>query len=223
MQYGWAQVERQKGQYQIDPASDRVIREASAQGLQPLLVLGQGNAFYDRGGMPLSDAAQAAFAQYAAFLAVRYKGVVKQYEVWSEWNVGMGSVPQVNQGDAAAYARLLAKVHAAIKAVDPTIVVLGGAIRTPDAGWSSGLFRAGGLASLDGLSVHPYAYPDGPERSMQYLQALAADALNSNGTLRRSMRSSNTPLSRIETTDAHCGKDASGPISLNENPRASLR
>src|SRR4051794_30306926 len=99
MEYRWDWVEHQKGEYRIDPAVDAFVRQSSAEGLQPLIVLGMGNSFYDSGGLPTSEAAQQAFADYAAYLAARYRGVVKHYEVWNEWNAGAGSVPHANKGD----------------------------------------------------------------------------------------------------------------------------
>ena len=92
MDYRWRWVEQQKGVYQIDPVLKNLLVQAPAQGFDPVVVLGMGNAFYDGGGMPISDAAQDAFARYAAYLATQLKGSVTRYEVWNEWNAGAGSL-----------------------------------------------------------------------------------------------------------------------------------
>lgn len=176
MNYRWTWVERQKGQLQFDPTLDGFLRSASTQGHRPLIVLGVGNPLYDGGGFPTTPAGQDAFVHYAVAVAQHFKGVVHHYEIWNEWNAGMGSVPRVNTGSALLYATLLSKVHAALKAVDSEIVVLGGAMVGPDPAWSYTLFHAGGANMMDGFSVHPYNYPNVPERAIEYLESLEAQA-----------------------------------------------
>ena len=92
----------------------------------------------------------------------------------------MGSSPRT-RGNAAAYGTLLAKVYAALKAVDPEIIVLGGAMSGLDEGWASRLFQTGALNNMDGFSVHPYVYPDVPEKAVLWLDRLEAIARRSAG------------------------------------------
>src|SRR6185295_4149299 len=94
---------------------------------------------------------------------------------------GAGSVSQENKGDPVAYANLLKTVYAALKAVDPEIVVLGGAMLSPDTQWSNALFQAGALSNMDGLSVHLSSQANAAEQSVQYLQILEAEARSANG------------------------------------------
>jgi hypothetical protein len=181
MNMTWSWIEQQKGIFAVNTTTDwtsgtllypdSMVQVAHTVGQSPLIVLGFGNKFYDGGGFPVSDVAQAAFVNYVAFIANRYKGAVKYYELWNEWNVGGGTWPPVH-GDASTYARLLKKVYAALKAVDPTIVVIAGAASGQDLLWPQKMLAAGGSTAMDGYSVHPYNLPDLPEQALEYLQNL---------------------------------------------------
>jgi polysaccharide biosynthesis protein PslG len=183
MNMNWSWIEQQKGVFAVNTTTnwtsgtllypDSMAQVAHTIGKSPLIVLGFGNKFYDNGGFPVSDVAQAAFVNYATFVAKRYKGSVKYYELWNEWNVGGGVYPAVH-GDPVVYARLLKKVYAALKAVDPTIVVIGGAASGQGTLWPQQMLAAGGAAAMDGYSVHPYNLPDVPEQALEYLQNLEA-------------------------------------------------
>ncbi|MBU1878739.1 MAG: cellulase family glycosylhydrolase, partial [Chloroflexi bacterium] len=80
--------------------------------------------FEDKGhdGMP-GDAA--AFGNFMAALAVRYKGRVQAYEVWNEQNLGTetGKKPSVDR-----YMPLLKVAYSRIKAADPGALVISGAL-----------------------------------------------------------------------------------------------
>jgi hypothetical protein len=180
MDFHWAWIEKQKGQYVIDGSLtgiDNFLLTAHDKGIAPLIILDYGNPLYDGGGFPMSEAGQIAFANYAAFLASRYKGAVKYYEVWNEWSGGGTRTSSA----AEAYARLLSKVRAALKAVDPAIVVLGGAVSGTDDGWVDMLFSKGTLQNLDGFSVHPYVYPDIPEKALEWLSRVETRAKTAAG------------------------------------------
>jgi hypothetical protein len=180
----WSWVEKQKGQLVYGPEltnMDIYIRNAKLKGVDTLLLLCYGNGFYENGGMPLTAESQEGFARYAAFVATHFKGVVKRYEVWNEWSIGMGSKGALTRGDPIAYTRLLTKVKAALKAVDPEIVVVGGVIAHFDDGWSQLLFNAGALNSMDAYSVHPYNFPDVPEKAVLFLDRLQSIAKLSTG------------------------------------------
>jgi polysaccharide biosynthesis protein PslG len=173
----WSQVERQKGIYTLPSHVPSALDLAIRTKLAPLIVLDYGNRFYDGGGMPVSDVAQSAFADYAEFVAGYFKGRVHYYEVWNEWNVGAGNANTPDlRADTVAYVRLLAKTSAAIKRVDPSAVVLGGAAAGWAAGWIEDMMREGGARYLDGVSIHPYSYNGGwngrPEALLDWLKQL---------------------------------------------------
>lgn len=155
----WGPIETTPGQLKFPDKYrelDRAVATMARSGGTPLLILDYGNDFYDGGGLIASPAGIEAFERYVRFVVAHFGRRVNQYEVWNEWNTGFGSKPPVSHGDPAAYARLLARTYATIKAVNPAARVIGGAVAGGDPGWSEAFFAAGGLDSLDAFSVHSY-------------------------------------------------------------------
>ena len=154
---GWGRVEQQRGVLKIPAQWDEVIDGAVARGIEPLLILDYGNKFYDGGGKPTSAEGIAAFARYAQFLAQHFKGRVKRYEVWNEWDHGPGNA---SPASADAYLHLVKAVHAAVKQIDPEAEIIAGAI-TPVGireGFLTRLVEQGVLDHADALSLHPYIH-----------------------------------------------------------------
>jgi hypothetical protein len=126
---------------------------------------------------PLSADDQASFANHAAELARKVPDL-QNFIVGNEPNLNRFWLPQFNAdgSDAAApaYLSLLARTYAALKGVDPTIRVLGGAISPrgidrPGTGRDThsptvfiqdlgAAYRASGLTGpvMDALAIHPY-------------------------------------------------------------------
>ena len=161
----WRSVERVKGQYAVPEDYDAYVDEAVRLGLEPLLILDYGNPFYDGGDKPISPEAVEGFVRYSEFLVRHFKGKVKLYEVWNEWDIGIGGT---TPGTAETYVALLERVYRRIKAIDPSITVYGGGM-TPSGvsrGWLEAMLKAGGLKHLDEVSIHTYNYSNsGRERT----------------------------------------------------------
>ncbi len=182
---GWRAVEKTKGQYQMPPAWDEFIDEGLRAGMEPLLILDYGNPLYDGGDKPRSAEAIEAFTRYAEFVVRHFKGRVKWYEVWNEWDIAIGSK---TAGSADDYAALIQAVYPRIKAIDPSITVFGGA-PTPGGvknGWLERLLEKGALASMDALSIHTYTYSEsgrarGPEAWAEWMAQVEAMAQRVNG------------------------------------------
>jgi hypothetical protein len=126
---------------------------------------------------PLSDQDQGDFAAFCAWLAQRLPGV-KHFIVSNEPNLNRYWLPQFNAdgSDAAApaYEALLARAYDALKAVDPSIQVIGGALAprggdVPGTGRDThsptafirdvgAAYRASGRAQplMDAFAFHPY-------------------------------------------------------------------
>jgi len=125
---------------------------------------------------PLTDGDQAAFAAYAASVVTAVG--VRYLIVGNEPNLNRYWLPQYdpdgNDVAASAYESLLAKTYDAVKAVDPTTLVIGGAL-SPRCSDQPGTirdthsptvfiqdmgaaYRASGraLPIMDGLALHPY-------------------------------------------------------------------
>lgn len=76
-------------------------------------------------GLPQNNAD---FARFARAVAERYKGKLHAIEVWNEQNLAVENGGRVTPEDAGRYVELLKAAYTEIKAVDPTIVVIAGAL-----------------------------------------------------------------------------------------------
>ncbi len=156
------------------PASAETFVNASvAKGLKPLLTLDYGNPFYDNGDKPISDAAIEGYAKYAEFVVSQFKGRVSMYEIWNEWDGGVG---KTTPGTPDTYVKLLKVVYPRLKAIDPNLVIIGGgvtggAIRGT---WFGQMLAGGALSVSDAISIHQYIYSSHgtPEKLMSNLAAV---------------------------------------------------
>jgi hypothetical protein len=136
---------------------------------------------------PLDATAQSEFAQYAASVA-RLLPSFDQIIVGNEPNLNRFWLPQFapdgSNASAPAYLSLLAQTYDALKAVDPTITVWGGALAPRGSDRPEGIrptssptafieamgtaYRASGrtLPVMDGLAFHPY--PDNSSQSPDF-------------------------------------------------------
>jgi len=104
------------------------------------------------------------YAAAAAYLAERYKGRIRAWEVWNEpdwfWNAEGGP-------DARRYTELLKAAYSAIKKVDPSITVLGGSLggnlALNNYAYLRQMYAAGARGNFDALSIHPYCWPNPPD------------------------------------------------------------
>jgi hypothetical protein len=205
----WASVEHQKGQYAIPANAEQFVTASLARGLKPLLTLDYGNPFYDGGDKPISDAAVEGYAKYAEFVVSHFKGRVSSYEIWNEWN---GSVGKTTPGTAETYVRLLKVVYPRLKAIDPNVVIIGGAVAGGGItdGWFKAMLDAGALSAADAISVHQYIFGStGFNRTPERLVAKIGAIQN---TLRSYNKGQDFPLYLTETG----WPTTSGGISPNE-------
>ena len=136
---------------------------------------------------PLEATAQAQFAQYTAAIA-RELPSFDDFIVGNEPNLNRFWLPQFapdgSNASAPAYLSLLAQTYDALKAVDPTLTVWGGALaprgsdrpggRRPTSSPTAFIqamgvaYRASGrtLPVMDGLAIHPY--PDHSSQSPDF-------------------------------------------------------
>jgi hypothetical protein len=81
-------------------------------------------------------------------------------------------------GSPEDYAKVLKAAYSAVKAESPTATVIGGAFAGYDYKWLEAFGRAGGFASLDGFSTHPYVFAEGkkgtPDSVIRHLDELKA-------------------------------------------------
>lgn len=101
------------------------------------------------------------YATFVGELVKRYKGQIRFWEIWNEPNlVGFWHEP-----NPAAYTALVKAAYPTIKALDPTAVVVAGALApcdgTPSCAYSAlgyleAMYAAGARGFFDKLSYHPY-------------------------------------------------------------------
>jgi beta-glucosidase/6-phospho-beta-glucosidase/beta-galactosidase len=117
----WSQIETEKGRLEMPEMYDRYVRGVAEAGLSPLMLLTYGNRFYDGGGKPISDEARAGFIRHAQFVAEHFKGLIPAYQVWNEWDIGIGTAGRV-PGTPPDYVKLLSEVYPALKEIDPDVL-----------------------------------------------------------------------------------------------------
>ena len=146
----------------LDPLR-RAVEAAKAARVRPILAVYQFSS-----QTPVTDADRAAFAAYTAAL-VKALPDVADLIVGNEPNLNLFWMPQFDAsgGDAAAtaYALLLTKTYAAVKAVRKDVRVIGGALSprgSDDPGASrqthspTQFIRDLGRPPMDAFAIHPY-------------------------------------------------------------------
>ena len=178
----WSHIEREKGDFKIPNIYNKFIDSALSLNINPLIILDYGNKNYDNGEKPLSEDAIKGFSNYENFVSSYFKGKVKIYEIWNEWGGGAG---HTNPGTPEEYLNLVKHVYAVIKAVDPSIQVLAGALTTRNIneGWVQKLLKLGIMKYCDGMSLHTYNHcekDNSPEAWYKWMNGLITSLKNSN-------------------------------------------
>ncbi|MDX2352613.1 hypothetical protein [Stutzerimonas xanthomarina] len=152
----WAFLERKRDQLKVERHWPAYLAGNEAQGIESMFILGYGNRFHGNGEKPRSEPVRAAFNRYVAFTAQQFRGRIKHYEIWNEWDVEDPIDPQFTQD----YARLITDAAGIIRQHDPDAKVLAGAVTTKgiESGFALRLVEAGIMQSIDGLSLHPYVH-----------------------------------------------------------------
>jgi hypothetical protein len=171
----WGAVEQEKGKLVMPERFDTYVRTAAARGVNVLLILDYANRFYDDGDRPRSPEAIEGFCRYSEFVVRHFGRDVRLYEIWNEWDIGIGLPQRYNQGGSPEdYAKLLKAVYPRIKAADPGATVIAGASTSGAVkrGWLEGIVKLGALEYCDAISIHSYNYSDRfPERGPEACSA----------------------------------------------------
>jgi hypothetical protein len=199
----WHLVEQERGRLVMPDIARAMVAGAVARGLEPVLTLGYGNPHWDGRDKPRSPEAIAAFARYAAAVATAFRGRVRTYEVWNEWQ---GTIGATTVGTPDDYLRLLSATSAALRLVDPEIRVLADEVIMADGDevLVSRMARARVFDMIDGMTVHPYFYNRGDDRTPE---AWARQMLLYDGVLSRHSGRRSVPLWVTETGwPSHVGR-----------------
>ena len=178
----WGAIEREKGKLAMPERFDTYVRQARARGLDVLLILDYANRFYDDGDRPRSPEAIEGFCRYSEFVVRHFGDDVRFYEIWNEWDIGIGlPEPYRKGGSPDDYVKLLKAVYPRIKAVDPDITVMAGASTSGGVkkGWLEEIVKLGALDCSDAISIHAYNYNEpfpqrGPEACAAWMVSVQA-------------------------------------------------
>lgn len=120
LQAGWAKTEKEKGVYDFEWL-DKVIDDVVSRGLTPWLQTSYGNPIYEgggtiflAGGWPVSEEALEAWDNWVRAMAERYKGKVREWEIWNE--------PDINKvlfADVSSFVHFTERTIKILKEVDP--------------------------------------------------------------------------------------------------------
>lgn len=177
IQSGWAKTEPKKGQYNFEWL-DVIVKDITSRNVEPWMVLCYGNPIYGGdeklGGKIFTDQpTMDGWLKYVRATVKRYKGQVREWEVWNEPNL------RGNDKSPEAYANLLMNTVEVIKSEQPEAVILGFSI----AGTRSVKFVAdvydilkknNKTGIVDYLTFHPYENnPDNATIDIKELDKLA--------------------------------------------------
>lgn len=127
-QVPWKDTERED-RFISTEELDRIVASVHDSGRKLLLSIAKAPDFLTTGkgdnGLPKNPED---FARFAETLAQRYKGRVQAIEVWNEQNLAVENGGRVVPEDAARYVEMLKAAYTRIKAVDPKIIVVLGAL-----------------------------------------------------------------------------------------------
>jgi len=184
----WHLVEQERGRLVVPDIAHAMVAGAVTRGLEPVLTLDYGNPHWDNRDKPRSPEAIAAFARYAATVATAFRGRVRSYEVWNEWQ---GTIGATTAGSPDDYLRLLSATAATLRLVDPAIRVLADEVIIADGDEAlvSRMARTRVFDTIDGITVHPYFFNRGDNRTPEEWarRMLLYDAVLSRHSGRRSV------------------------------------
>jgi len=209
----WSSLEREKGKLIMPERINHYVRRASAAGLNVMLILDYANRFYDDGDRPKSAEAIEGFCRYAEFVARHFGKDVRLYEIWNEWDIGIGLPKKYDVGGSPEdYIKLLKAVYPRIKGVEPGATVIAGGCTSGGVkrGWFEKIIQLGSLDYCDAVSIHSYNYGSKfPERSPEACSAWMDDVQK---MLRRYNKGKDVPFYVTEMGwPTHIGKSGTEP------------
>ncbi len=155
---GWHSIEKADNSYdgfQLDALRSAVDRH-TASGVNVLVVVHQTPSWASGTGNTATPPRDpGTYADFVKFLAATFKGKVKAWEIWNEPN------DDAHPGEfwegppnPAAYTALLKAAYPAIKAADPSALVVTGGLVANDFEFVEGILGAGGRDFFDAVGVH---------------------------------------------------------------------
>lgn len=175
--FAWRDLEPERGVWTFTESDRIVFEEVEPRNLHIVARLGKTPAwaiddpnfeYHDDNDRPPTDTA--AWANYCATVASRYKGRIVAYQIWNEPNLSRewgGLEP-----NAAGYTELLKPCSEAIRAADPDAKIISAglaptgtydALAHPDDIFLDAMYRSGFQQYIDAVGVHAPGYGQPPE------------------------------------------------------------
>lgn len=192
----WPYLEPRRGQWDF-VALDRMVEEAEAHSVNPLLVLAHSPSWAsarpkERSGYKPGFAAEPAdiadWRNYVKQVGTRYKGRIREYQVWNEPSDKIhfsGSLEKMVELTCEAY-KVLKSIDPAVKVVSP-----GSAGASYHLKYLDDFLKGGGARCIDVVAHHLYVPRFGPEAMVPIIREVRT-IMQRNGL-------SNMPLWNTET------------------------
>jgi Glycosyl hydrolases family 39 len=175
----WGDLEAQPGAWKFE-LLDRYVDIATKQKVNILLTLGQTPRWASArpndespygSGWPAEPANLKDWRNYVRTIATRYRGKIRNYEIWNE-----PDLKNFYSGSVEKMVELAKEAHTILKQVDPQITVIspGATDATPDFQWQRDYFRQGGGKYADAISQHFYPKSAAPEDLGKYITQMRA-------------------------------------------------
>lgn len=174
LQSGWAKCEKEKGKYNF-AWLDSCVYGLDEQSVEPWVCLCYGNPIYKSdlrlGAKIFTDKkTMDGWLNYVEATVIRYKDVVKKWEVWNE--------PNLKNGGYKEYGNLLVKTATLIKRIQPEAKVIGFALSGVPLTFTDEVFKIlkenEKIELVDYLSYHPYTRnPDDSYAEVDKLRSVA--------------------------------------------------
>lgn len=177
-QVAWFDLEPRRGEWHFETL-DKYVALAEEHGVELLLPLGfspawasarpdEASPFYPSGAsaepQDLED-----WQHYVATVGARYKGRIRNYEVWNEPNLR-----QYWTGPIRQLLTLTQTAYLTLKDIDPSVTIVGPSVTSSETGlaWLGNYFAKGGSASLDVIAHHFYVFPGSPEALVPFIDSV---------------------------------------------------
>jgi hypothetical protein len=125
-QIHWRDIEDRSGAY-LWGDLDTIVADVNAAGMLLMINVTRSPAWYTANGADGLPRDPAALARFVGALAERYRGRVHAILIWNEQNLAYENGGSIGSGDPGHFAEIMAASYTAIKAADPSIIVVAGA------------------------------------------------------------------------------------------------
>jgi hypothetical protein len=168
----WRNLEPSRGTFQYLDKLDQIVDAIDQRDLTAVITIDETPGWANGGQslwVPPDDPKD--YADFAGMLAARYAGRITAWEIWNEPDISLFWQPGP---DPVVYTKLLVAASRAIRAADPSALVIGGSIAFGNTDYVKAMYANGAKGSFDALSVHPYTLKHAPDDESDRYHSLTA-------------------------------------------------